>query len=73
MTPFKTLQIPEAAPYWIRHARVPICFLPGRPTMYVDRDGATLLNLLVDKERIAAGLSPFARHYAHAREQRLCN
>ena len=54
MTPFKTLQIPEALRYWIRQARVPICFLPGGPKTDVDRDGATLVDLLVDKDKIAA-------------------
>ena len=51
---FKTLQVPEAQRYWIRQARVPICFLPGGPKTAVDRDGATLIDLLVDNERIAA-------------------
>src|SRR5215471_923950 len=54
MTPFKTLQIPEAQRYWIRQARVPICFLPGGPKTDVDRDGATLVDLLVDKDKITA-------------------
>src|SRR5262252_4776989 len=54
MTQFKMLQIPEAQRYWIRQARVPICFLPGGPKRDVDRDGATLVDLLVDKDRIAA-------------------
>src|SRR5215469_872224 len=54
MTPFKTLQIPEAQRYWIRQARVPICFFPGGPKTDVDRDGATLVDLLVDKDKITA-------------------
>jgi hypothetical protein len=54
MTPFKTLQIPQAQRYWIRQARVPICFLLGGPKTDVDRDGATLVDLLVDKDRITA-------------------
>src|SRR5271168_3664907 len=54
MTPFKTLQIPEAQRYWIRRARVPICFLPGRPKTALDRDGATLVDVLVDNDLIAA-------------------
>ena len=54
MNLFKTLQVPEAQRYWIRQARVPICFLPGGPKTAVDRDGATLIDLLVDNERIAA-------------------
>src|SRR5260370_11822107 len=35
-------------------ARVAICFLPGGPKTAVDRDGATLIDLLVDNEKIAA-------------------
>jgi len=54
MNLFKTLQVPETQRYWIRQARVPICFLPGGPKTAVDRDGATLIGLLVDNERIAA-------------------
>src|ERR1700730_2408896 len=54
MNLFKTLQVPEAQRYWIRQARVPICFLPGGPKTAVDRDDATLIDLLVDNERIAA-------------------
>jgi hypothetical protein len=54
MNLFKTLQVPETQRYWIRQARVPICFLPGGPKTAVDRDGATLIDLLVDNERIAA-------------------
>ena len=54
MNLLKTLQLPEAQRYWIRQARVPICFLPGGPKTAVDRDGATLIDLLIDNERIAA-------------------
>jgi len=54
MTPFKTLQIPVAHRYWLKQARVPICFLLGGPKTDVDRDGATLVDLLVDKDKIAA-------------------
>src|ERR1700730_18340349 len=54
MNLFKTLQVPEAQRYWIGQARVPICFLPGGPKTAVDRDGATLIALLVDNEKIAA-------------------
>jgi len=54
MTPFKTLQIPEVQRYWIRQARVPICFLPGGPKTALDRDGATLVDILVDNHLIAA-------------------
>ena len=54
MTPFKTLQIPEAQRYWIRQARVPICFLPGELRTALDRDGATLVDILVDNQLIAA-------------------
>jgi len=53
MNPFKALQIPEARRYCIRQARVPICFLPDGPKT-VDRDGATLVDCLVDNDRITA-------------------
>jgi cytosine deaminase len=54
MNPFKMLQVPEAQRYWIRQARVPTCFLPDGPRTTLDRDGATLVDLLVDNDRIAA-------------------
>src|SRR4051794_5845705 len=54
MNPFKTLQMPEAQRYWIRQPRVPTCFLPDRPRTTFDRDGATLVDLLVNNDRIAA-------------------
>jgi cytosine/creatinine deaminase len=54
VNPFKTLQIPESQRYWIRQARVPIGFLPGGPKTSLDRDGATLVDILVDNDRIAA-------------------
>ena len=54
MNPFKTLRIPEARRYCIRQARVPTCFLPDGPTTTLDRDGATLADLVVDNDKIAA-------------------
>ena len=54
MNPFKTLQIPEAQRYCIRQARVPTCFLPDGPRTSLDRGGATLVDLLVDNDRITA-------------------
>jgi cytosine deaminase len=54
MNLFNTLRIPEAQRYCIRQARVPTCFLPGGPTTTPDRDGATLVDLLVDNDKIAA-------------------
>jgi cytosine deaminase len=54
MNPFKTLQIPEGRRYWIRQARVPICFLPDQPKTALDRDGATLVDILVDSDILAA-------------------
>jgi cytosine deaminase len=54
MNLFKTLQVPEVQRYWIRQARVPICFLSGGPKTAVDRDGATLIDLLVHNDSIAA-------------------
>src|SRR5947209_7304619 len=54
MNLFKTLQIPEAERYCIRQARVPTCFLSDGPRTTLDRDGATLVDLLVDNDKIAA-------------------
>jgi len=54
MNRFTMLQMPDAQRYWIRRARVPVCFLPGGPKTDLDRDGATLVDMLVDSERIAA-------------------
>jgi cytosine deaminase len=54
MTPFKSLQIPKGQRYWIRQARVPTCFVPGGPRTALDRDGATLVDILVDNHLIAA-------------------
>jgi len=54
MNTFKTLRIPEAQRYWIRQARVPICFLPSGPKRALDHDSATLVDILVDDDRIAA-------------------
>ena len=54
MNRFTLLQMPDAQHYWIRQARVPVCFLPGGPKTDLDRDGATLVDMLVDSERIAA-------------------
>ena len=54
MNPFSTLQIPEAQRYCIRQARVPTCFLPDGARTTLDRDGATLVDLLVDNDKIAA-------------------
>jgi hypothetical protein len=69
MNLFKTLQVPEAQRYWIRQARVPICFMPGGPKTAVDRHGATLIDLLIDNERIAAiepaGTTAFPRLPRH--------
>jgi cytosine deaminase len=54
MNPFKTLRIPEARRYCIRQARLPTCFLPDGPKTTLDRDGATLVDLIVDNDKIAA-------------------
>jgi cytosine deaminase len=54
MNPFKTLRIPEARRYCIRQARVPTCFLPDGPRTTLDRVGATVVDLLVDDDKIAA-------------------
>jgi len=48
-----TLAWPETERYWIARARVPACFLAGAiGGAAVDRDGAVLVDLLVDGDRI---------------------
>jgi cytosine deaminase len=54
MNPFKTLRIPEPRRYCITQARVPTCFLPDGPRTALDRDGATLVDLVVNNDKIAA-------------------
>src|SRR5208282_922126 len=54
MNSFKTLRVPEAQRYWIRQARVSICFLPSGSKTALDRDGAALVDILVDNHLIAA-------------------
>jgi len=54
MTPFKTRQIPDAPRYWLKRARVPLCFLPNGLRAERDRDSAALVDILVGKESIAA-------------------
>ncbi len=54
MTPFSALEIPLAPRYWLRRARVPACFMPGEPAAPRDDDGAALVDLLIDRESIAA-------------------
>ncbi len=47
--------IPDATSFWIRKARVPSAFLPVFPADAAsDRDGSLLLDLLVERGRIAA-------------------
>jgi cytosine deaminase len=50
-----TVVLPPEGRYWLRRARVPDCLLANRVLGAVlDDDGAALLDLLVDGERIAA-------------------
>jgi len=45
--------IPDSGPYWLRRARVPACFLTGPDIgASTDADGALLLDILIDGERI---------------------
>jgi cytosine deaminase len=52
--PFRSLQVPQAQQYWIRQARVPICFLPDAFRATAIHDDGILVDLLIDKESIAA-------------------
>jgi len=52
--PFKTLQVPQAQQYWIRQARIPACFLPEVPRGAASSDDGALVDLLIDRESIAA-------------------
>jgi cytosine deaminase len=52
--PFRSLQVPQAQQYWIRQARVPICFLPDAFRATAIHDDGVLVDLLIDKESIAA-------------------
>lgn len=54
MTPFKLLQIPSAPRYRVNGARIPACFLPNPPAAERDRDGALLVDLLIEDGAIAA-------------------
>ncbi len=50
-----TLALPDAGRYWLRRARVPECLLAMRvPGAARDDDGAALIDILIDGERIAA-------------------
>ena len=45
--------IPDTGPYWLRRARVPACFLAGpHGGAAADTDGALLLDILIEGERI---------------------
>jgi cytosine deaminase len=51
----ETLSLPQADRYWLRRACVPACFLVGPVAgASLDADGAALLDLLIDGERIGA-------------------
>ena len=51
----ETLALPQEKRYWLRRARVPSCLLANPvPGAAPDEDGAALLDLLIDGERIAA-------------------
>jgi cytosine deaminase len=51
----ETLALPQAPRYWLHRARVPACLLAMRvPDAELDADGAALLDLLIDGERVAA-------------------
>jgi cytosine/creatinine deaminase len=55
MTFLESLALPASGRYWLRRARVPTCFLAkGASGASTDADGAALVDLLVDGERIGA-------------------
>ena len=55
MRNFRAMKIPQEGPYWLKRARVPACFLTETVDgAEADGDGALLLDLLIDHERIAA-------------------
>jgi cytosine deaminase len=55
-SPFAEAVWPDAATYWISNVRVPVCMLaPAQAFAPLDReDGAALLDILIDGERVAA-------------------
>ena len=55
MRTFKAVSVPQGGSYWLKRARVPACFL-AEPVegAEADQDGALLLDLLIDQQRIAA-------------------
>src|SRR5258706_2420339 len=55
MRTFKALMIPQDGSYWLKRARVPACFLTeSMGGAEADADGALLVDLLIDHQRIAA-------------------
>ena len=51
----ETLALPQAGRYWLRRARVPTCFFATpAPGALLDADGAALVDLLIDGERVGA-------------------
>ncbi len=50
----KDLLVPQAQPYWMRRARVPVCFLPERFRGGSAKDDGVLVDLLIDRAAIAA-------------------
>jgi len=55
MIPFRSLQVPpQAQRYWIRQARIPVCFLPDAFRAVSAKDDGVLVDLLIDQESIAA-------------------
>ena len=60
------LTLPQSERYWLRRARVPVCFLTAPvPGASVDGDNAALLDLLIDGERVGA-IEPAGATFASA-------
>jgi cytosine deaminase len=56
---FKSIKIPESAAYLLRRTRVPACLVDGPPAdAQADADGSLLLDIHVDRGRIAAVAKP---------------
>src|SRR5262245_20312048 len=52
---FKDIRIPAADSYWLQRARVPSSLIDERPAAApVDREGNALVDMLIEKGRIAA-------------------
>jgi cytosine deaminase len=54
MISLRDFPVPQAQPYWIRRARIPVCFLPDTFRAGAPKDDGVLVDLLIDRASIAA-------------------